>query len=222
MIRHVSSFRELLGYRFSGETNAACWPRLLAGDFAEVVRALGAGEGVVPLDESRLRGLQLAPGGRAAIDAMLADLQLLRDAGREPVLNIIYGYPHDEEAEVVATDVYSWHVDSAPIEADTWLCTYHGAASEALEPADARRKVDDPQIRARLRQEYGGVDDAAFGEWLTGNHYDLHYAARDGATLIAFGQHSLWRLACAWPGSPVPGCVHRAPRTSAPRLLLIS
>lgn len=222
MIHRAAGFQELLEFRFAGQTNAACWPRTLPGDFAEVARALGPGEGIVALEESHLRGLPLGAGGRAAVDVMLADLALLRAAGRDPGLNIIHGYPRDDSGDPVATDVMSWHVDRAPIEAETWLCTYFGAASEGLHPADARRKVNDPAIRTALLKQYAGPDDADFAEWLAENHYDLHYLPRPGAEPYAFGRHNLWRITCAWPGAPVPPCVHRAPDTVEPRLLLIS
>jgi hypothetical protein len=128
----------------------------------------------------------------------------------------------------------SWHVDSAPVEADTWLCTYHGAPSEGLLNEHALRKVDDPKIRDQLEELYrnsSGIETqvsglrfqvSAFEEWVTENHYDLHYAALPGAKPYSFGQFNLWRATCDWPGSPVPPCVHRAPDTEAPRLLLIS
>ena len=58
----VRSFHELVTMRFAGGVNALCWPRTLAGDFGEVVARLGAGEGIVTLDEERLRALpQQAP-----------------------------------------------------------------------------------------------------------------------------------------------------------------
>jgi hypothetical protein len=221
MHHRAAGFDELLAFRFGGSTNAACWPRALPGDFAEVVRLLGPGEGLVALDEARLRDLAVSPAGRAAIDVMLADLALLRDAGRDPVLNIIYGYPRDESGDPVATDVLSWHADRAPIEADTWLCTYAGAASEGLPAGGATRKVDDPEIRAQLLRQFGGDDDAAFAEWLADNSYDLHYTPRPGVTPYSFGPHNLWRIACDWPGSPVLPCVHRAPDTKASRLMVI-
>jgi len=222
MFKTAKNFPALLTTSFAGGVNALCWERALPGDFAEVVTRLGPGEGIVALDEERLRGLELSPGGRQAVDTMLADLRLLRDAGRDPALNIIYGYPRDEAPGPVATDVFSYHADSAPVEADTWLCTYHGAPSEGLRNEDARRKVDDPAIRAELLQLSGEFEGEAFAEWLAENCYDLHYAPLPGAQPYSFGVGHLWRIACAWPGSPVPPCVHRAPATNAPRLLLIS
>lgn len=222
MIKRVPTFNSLLSAPFDRGVNALCWERPLPGDYAEVVRQLGPGEGLVALDEERLRDLRLEAGGLSAVGQMLADMALLRDAGRDPALNIIYGYPRDEEGGPVPTDVMSWHADSAPVEADTWLCTYHGAPSEGLLNEHALRKVDDPQIRSELLKLYGGPDDEAFSEWLAENHYDLHYAPRPGAQPYSFGQFNLWRIACAWPGSPVPPCVHRAPISHTPRLLLIS
>jgi hypothetical protein len=238
VIKLVPSFSSLLSTPFDHGVNALCWSRSLPGDYAEVVRLLGPGEGIVALDEDRLRGLELSGKGKEAVETMLSDLALLRDAGRDPVLNIIYGYPRDEEGGPVPTDVLSWHVDSAPVEADTWLCTYHGAPSEGLLNDQALRKVDDPKIRAQLLDLYHqsiGADPqlsafkfqlSEFEDWLTENHYDLHFAPRNALSLsnglYSFGQFNLWRITCAWPGSPVPPCVHRAPVSDAPRLLLIS
>ncbi len=221
-VKRVGGFQELLSTRFADGVNAFCWERTLPGDYAEVVRLLGPGEGIVALDEDRLRRLKLTAYGLLAVNQMLADLALLRDAGRDPVLNIIYGYPKDEEGGPVPTDVMSWHVDSAPVEADTWLCTYHGAPSEGLLNEHAIRKVDDPKIRSELLKIYDGPEDESFTEWLSENHYDLHYAPKPDATPYSFGQFNLWRATCDWPGSPVPPCVHRAPVTDTPRLLLIS
>jgi len=261
MIRPVKNFQELLTTRFADGVNALCWSRSLSGDYAEVVAKLGPGEGIVALDEERLRSLGLSGKGQEAVEQMLADLALLRDAGRDPVLNIIYGYPRDEDGGPVPTDVLSWHVDSAPVEADTWLCTYHGAPSEGLPSDQAIRKVDDPKIRAQLLEHYRQSSGAspqvsglrfqvsAFEEWLTENHYDLHYAPKPGAQPYSFGIGHLWRIAIEWPGNRLPlqnpqvcsaisapsapsglrsqvsvslPCVHRAPATRSPRLLLIS
>lgn len=221
----ISSFDELLATPFAGSVNALCWPRALPGDFGEVVAALGAGEGIVPLDEECLAALTLSSAGRAARDVLLADLRLLRTHGLAPELNCIHAYPRDDAAATVPTDVYSFHADSAPVEASTWLCTYHGAASEGLLNEHTHRRVDIPATRAELLKEYGGADDAGFAEFLRDNCYDLHYAPLPGAQPYPFGLGHLWRIAVDWPGSPVPPCVHRAPAQlpgQAPRLLLIS
>lgn len=223
-VRVVASFAELLAASFAGGINALCWPRTLAGDFGAVVSALGPGEEIDRLDEARLAALTLGPAGQLARDALLADLRLLRDHGLAPELNCIHAYPRDDADATVPTDVYSFHADRAPVEAATWLCTYFGAASEGLANEEATRKVDDPAIRRELLREYGGADDADFSEYLRDQCYDLHYAAKPGAQPYDFGHFHLWRIAVAWPGSPVPPCVHRAPaqRPGESRLLLIS
>jgi hypothetical protein len=223
-IRLVSSFAELVAARFTNGVNALCWERTLPGDFSELVARVGdADEPIVVLDEARLRQLPVSAAGRAAAEAILNDLRLLREQDRDPVLNCIYGYPRDEEAGPVPTDVFSYHADSAPIEADTWLCTYHGSPSEGLPNAEVIRRVDDPATRAELLRQYGGADDADFRDYLHEHCYDLHYAPRPGARPYSFGVGHLWRIAVDWPGSPVPPCVHRAPATipGQPRLLVI-
>jgi hypothetical protein len=224
-VQVVGSFEELVGTRFGEGVNALCWPRILVGDFAEVVTALGAGEGIVVLDSARLQGLPVSAAGRMAIDVMMEDQRQLRERGLDPVLNCIHGYPRDEDAGPVATDVFSFHADSAPVEAETWLCTYHGPASEGLRNDEAVRKVDIPAIRAALLEQFGVEDDDAFRESLSEHCYDLHYAPMPGARPFSFGVGHLWRLAVEWPGSPVPPCIHRAPihgPADPPRLLLIS
>jgi len=223
-IKLVSSFEELVGTPFADGVNALCWERTLPGDFGEIVTALGAGEGVVALDERRLRRLRLGPAGCAAREVLLEDQRLLRERGLLPELNCIHCYPCDDSAGTVATDVFSFHADSAPIDADTYLCTYHGSPSEGLRNEEARCRIEDPATRAQLRREFGAGDDHAFAEWLRENCYDLHYAPLPGAQPYSFGRGHLWRIALDRPGSPVPPCIHRAPATiiGEPRLLLIS
>jgi hypothetical protein len=225
-IKHVASFAELVATPFADGINALCWERTLPGDYAEVVRLLGTGDGeaITTLDEARLRGLRLEAGGKVAAEQMLADLRLLRERELDPVLNCIHGYERDDAPGPVPTDVFSYHADSAPIEASTWLCTYYGPASEGLHHEEVRRKVDVPEIRAELLRFYGGADDAGFRDYLAEHCYDLHYAPLPGAQPYQFGLGNLWRIAVDWPGSPVPPCVHRAPATEPgqARLLLIS
>ena len=224
-IKVVGSFNELVTTVFADGVNALCWPRSLPGDFAEVVARLGVGEGIVTLDDTRLASLPVSAAGRAAIDVLLEDQRRLREHARDPVLNCIHGYPRDEEPGPVRTDVFSFHADSAPVEADTWLCTYHGAASEGLRHEEARRRVDIPETRAELLRLFGGEDDDDFREFLREHCYDLHYAPIPEARPFSFGVGNLWRIAVDWPGSPVPPCIHRAPETlpgESPRLLLIS
>jgi hypothetical protein len=223
-VRLVGSFSELLSTPWADGVNALCWPRDLDGDFGEVVARLGVGEqGIVALDEKRLRALPLSVAGWAAADAMLEDFRRLREHGLDPALNCIHGYPRDEAAW--PTDVFSFHADSAPFEADTWLCTYHGAPSEGLANEEARRRTQVPEARAALLRLHGGAEGEAFEEFLRENCHDLHYAPTVGARPFSFGVGNLWRIACDWPGSPVPPCIHRAPDSppaDPPRLLLIS
>ncbi len=57
---------------------------------------------------------------------------------------VIHAYLRDDAAEIVSTDVFSFHVDSAPAPADTRLCTYHGPSSQLLRNDEAVRKIDIP------------------------------------------------------------------------------
>lgn len=224
-IKTVHSFAELVGAPFSDGVNALCWPRALPGDFGEVVAKLGPGDEIVTIKEAQLVGLDVSAAGRAAIEALQQDLAWLREAERDPVLNCIHRYPRDEAPGPVRTDVFSWHTDSSPVEADTWLCTYYGPPSEGLPNEQAQRRVDMPEDRADLL-EYLGMqeDDAEFREALHEHCFDLHYAALPEARSYSFGVSHLWRIAVDWPGSLVPPCIHRAPETlpgEPPRLLLI-
>lgn len=223
-IQRVKTFQELVTTRFGADVNALCWERTLPGDFSEVVAQLGVSAGIATLDDSRLAGLAVSAPGRDAIAVLREDLRLLRAHGLSPVLDCIHGYPRDEDP-IVPTDVYSFHVDSATAEADTFLCTYHGPASEGLRNDEARRRVDVPQTRAELLEVFGGKDDPDFHAYLKENCYDLHYAPIPSARPFSFGLGHLWRIAVDYPGSPVPPCIHRAPPTlpgQPPRLLMIS
>jgi hypothetical protein len=223
-IKRVKSFAELIATPFADGVNALCWERTLPGDFSEVVRLLGVSKEVTPIDEARLRALPISAAGRAAIDFLIEDQRRLREHGAAPVLNCFLGYPREEDPVVVSTDVYSFHADSAPVEADTFLCTYHGAASEGLRNEEAQRRVDEPETRAALLKIFGGADNADFHAYLNENCYDLHYAPAAHAQPFSFGVGHLWRIAVEYPGSPVPPCIHRAPETGPgqpPRLLLI-
>jgi hypothetical protein len=224
-IRLVNSFDELATTRFEDGINALCWERSLPGDFAEVVERLATVEGVAALDDARLENLHVSEGGRVAIDVLLEDQRLLRGLGLTPVLDCIRAYPRDENSGAVSTDVYSFHADSAPVEADTWLCTYHGSPSEGLRNEQARRRIDIPETRFQLLEEYGGEDDEGFRDFLSEYCYDLHYASFPEAEPFSFGLGNLWRIAVEYPDCPVPPCVHRAPASTPgdlPRLLLIS
>lgn len=224
-IKVVKCFDELVATPFTDGINALCWPRTLTGDFGEVVERLGPCEGIVALDDARLQNLRVSAAGRAAIDLLLEDQRRLRARELDPILNCIGDYPRDENASPVSTDVFSFHADSAPAEIDTWLCTYHGPASEGLRNDEARRRVDLPETRAELLRRFGGEESASFLEYLSDHCYDLHYAPVPQARPFSFGLGNLWRIAVSYPGSPVPPCIHRAPETlpsHPPRLLLIS
>jgi hypothetical protein len=224
-VKRVHSFRELITTPFADGVNAFCWGRTVSGDFGEVVKQLGATDPIATLDDALLLNLSVSDAGRLAIDQLLEDYRLLQNNNLEPVLNCIRDYPRDENPGPVPTDVFSFHADSATVEADTYLCTYHGLASEGLRNSEAQRRVDIPEIRAELLERFGGIDDDAFREYLKENCYDLHYAPVPSAQPFSFGVGNLWRIATDYPGSPVPPCIHRAPatlRAAPPRLLLIS
>ena len=224
-VKLVSSFNELVTTRFSGEINALCWPRALAGDFEEVVQKISATEDIETLDEALLRSLPLSAAGKAAVDTLIADQRGLLELGLSPVLECIRRYPTEENPGIVPIDVYSFHADSATTEADTFLCSYTESSSEGVLNEDAVCCIDIPETRARLLEEFGGEDDASFREYLHDHCYDLHYDARPGAKRYTFGLHNFWRIAVDYPGNPVLPCVHRAPDTVSgrpPRLLLIS
>ncbi len=224
-IQRVNSFHELVTTRFARGVNALCWERELAGDFDEIVERLGPGEAITAIADDQLRALDVSAAGRLAMAQLLEDQRRLREHQLDPALNCIHGYPRDETLEPVATDVFSWHADSATVETDTWLCTYSGACSEGLRNEEARRRIDVPATRAELLRGFGGEDDEAFRTYLQEHCYDLHYEPLPGARPFVFGRGNLWRIAVDWPGSPVPPCIHRAPETRTgepPRLLLIS
>ena len=224
-IQRVNNFQELVAARFANGVNALCWERQLEGDFGEVAALLGPGEGITAIDDARLRALPVSAAGRAAVVNLLADQRMLRGHNLDPALNCIHCYPRDETLEPVPTDVFSFHADSAPVETDTWLCTYYGPSSEGLRNEEAWRRVDVPATRAELLKCFGGEDNEAFRTYLNEQCYDLHYQAVPAAQPFAFGVGNLWRIAVAWPGCPVPPCIHRAPETlpgQPPRLLLIS
>lgn len=224
-IKFVASFEELISTPFENGINGLCWERTLEGDFEEVIRLLGGGEGINTLEEDVLEGLPVSAAGKVAVDTMLKDLRLLQAGGHVPMVDCIHGYLRDEDPGVVPTDVYSFHADSATTEADTILCTYCGPSSEGLRNEEALRRVDVAETRATLLSLFGGDDDEGFREHLSDNCYDLHYVPVPDARPFSFGVGNLWRIAVAYPGSPVPPFIHRAPETlpgDPPRLLLIS
>lgn len=224
-VRIVHSFDELIATPFGGDINALCWPRQLPGDFQEIINRLQVDEEMTTIEDAALRALDLSPAGAAAREVLLADQALLRRHNLIPSLDCITGYPRDAADGPVPTDVYSFHVDRAPVQADTYLCTYIGPPSEGISNETAIRRVDMAQTRTQLLELYGGPDDEAFAAHLGEHSFDLHYSPRPGAEPYTFGVGNLWRIAIAYPGSPVLPCIHRAPLTlpgGQARLLLIS
>jgi len=221
----VGSFDELVSTRFSGDVNALCWPRQLRGDFAEIEQRLPEIDGITTLDAEDLLGLKLSPSGKIARDQLIHDQRLLTAQSLQPSLELVPAGEPDLDQGPVRTDVGDWHVDSATVEADTYLCSYYGAATEGVLNADVICQTKIPATRETLRQIYGGNDDAGFASYLTDHFYDLHYAPKPNAQIFSFGLGHLWRIATQYPGSPVLPSVHRAPTTHADqprRLLLIS
>lgn len=220
----VDSFAELVRRPFAGDVNALCWARSLDGDFEEVARMFAPRDGRVTVDVETLRELSLSRAGRTAANAILADLRALDELGREPVLDCIARYERDERGLPITTDVHSFHADRAPVEYDTWLCTYSGKSSEGIDNGHAGRLMDDPDVASALRRHYASCDDEQFRELVHAESFDLHYRVVDGARPFEFGVGNLWRIAVDWPGSRVRPCLHRAPPYQvgdAPRLLLL-
>jgi len=224
-VKVVCSFEELISTPLGGKVNALCWPRTLPGDFLEIVALVEGRPGIATVDEDELRALTLSPEGRIARDILLDDLEMLRSAELTPVLDCITGSVREPAEGAYPTDVYSYHADSATAPADTYLCTYAGASSEALRSDEAICRINVPETRAELLALYGGCDDEEFREFLNENFYDLHYVPLPRARPFSFGLHNLWRVALEYPGSPVPPCIHRAPITAPgmpSRLLMLS
>ena len=164
----------------------------MADDFTEVIAQLGPGEGIVPLEYECVRSLDLSSAGRLAAVAVLADhLDLLRTHDLAYSLNCAYDCVCGPDAGVVPTDSTSFPVDSAPVEVDTWLFTYHGAYSGGLRNEDILIKVEIPSIRTALLKVYGGAEDAGFVELLREHSYDSHYAPKPGAKPYPFGTFTL-------------------------------
>jgi hypothetical protein len=222
MTRVVASFDALL-QPFAADVNAWCFARTLDADFEHIARVLAPraedADGLLVVDEALLRSV---PGVDArAVDVLLDDVHRLTSLGRAPQLNVLTRYPADTRGLPISVDVHSFHADRAPVEADTFLCTYFGACTEGLDNDDAVRLVDDALTVQALRAVHGR--DEGFAEFLVEGCFDLHYRARPGASPWAFGLGQLWRISVDWPGAPVRPCIHRAPaHDGRPRLMLIS
>jgi hypothetical protein len=221
-IHYVKNFEDLVSMSFAGEVNAICWKRELVGDFGEIVGKVELNENIAVLDPEELLALELSEQGQLARQILLNDLQLLTAHGASPTLNLIRCYDRDDAYPFFPTDVYSWHVDRSPIPISTFLCTYHGDASDILPNAQAEQKILIPEIRSKLQKLYGGATEG-FEAFLSENFFDLHYQAKPAAQPINLGLGHIWRLAVDHPESKVLPCVHRAPeeRRGLTRLLMI-
>ena len=220
----VPDLEGLVQHRFQGAVSAVGLKRSLAGDFGAVARALAPPTGHRDVSPRRLRHLALGPEGRRAAAQILDDLDGLEDQGCAPQLSCVTDYPRDLRGLPVRTEVQGFHIDRAPVEVDTWLCTYAGGSTEILPPEDALRCIDDPTTRAALRQVWGLPEGEALESRIREGSFDLQYVPRPGASGVVLGAHHLWRLAVSWPGAAVAACIHRAPATvpGQPRLLLIA
>jgi len=221
-IQLVTNFKDLVSTTFHGEMNAICWQRKLTGDFAEIVHQVSINGNMATIEEEELMELQLSEQGHLAREIILQDLNLLKNHGASPVLNVIEYYERDDAYSYFPTDVYSFHVDRSPIPTDTFLCTYHGAASEILPNAQAKQKILIPEIREELKKLYGGADEG-FESFLSEHFFDLHYQAKPNASPINLGLGHIWKLAVDHPQMQSLPCVHRAPmeKPGEKRLLLI-
>ncbi len=221
-IHLVSNFDELIGYRYKGKKNAVCWKRELIGDFSEIVQKFESEDNIVSIEVDELREINLSENGHVARLTLLNDFELLTEYGASPTLNLISCYEEDLENNFFPTDVYSFHVDRSPIPADTFLCTYHGDASDILPNSHAIQKVRLPEIANELINRFK-LKEGEFEDFIEEHFFDLHYQALPGAKPINLGKGNLWRLAIDHPQLQVPPCIHRAPREKSgqKRLLII-
>ncbi|WP_312992845.1 DUF1826 domain-containing protein [Chryseobacterium flavum] len=218
----VSTFSELINTDFQDAVNAICWYRDLRGDFKEIVSKLQLKDDITEIYSEDLLSLQLSEKGNLAREIILHDLQLLTDFGASPSLNLLKCYERDEELDFISTDVYSYHVDRSPIGTDTFLCTYHGAASDIIPNEQVDQKILIPEIREKLKELHDGPEEE-FESFLKDCFFDLHYQAKPNAEPVNLGLGHLWRLAVDHPEQKVLPCVHRAPveKDGEYRLLLI-
>lgn len=218
----ASSFSELVNTNFQGERNALCWHRNLEGDFKEIADKLQLKENITEVHPEELLALQLSEKGNTAREIILNDMQLLTDFGASPSLNLLKCYERDDELDFISTDVYSYHVDRSPIASDTFLCTYHGAASDIIANDQAEQKILIPEIREKLEELHDGPSEE-LEDFLKENYFDLHYQAKPNAMPVNLGLGHLWRLAVDHPEQQVLPCIHRAPEENEGeyRLLLI-
>ena len=221
-IEFVTNFQELIAKDFDRETNAIGFKRKLKGDFSELVNQIELKENILELKENDLLKLQLSKEGQIARSIILNDIELLKELGASPVLNLIKHYERDDAIPFFPTDVYSFHVDRSPIPTDTFLCTYYGESSDIIPNYQAIQKIHIPEIRNKLKKIYSGTEDE-FDSFLNEFFFDLHYQAKPTSAPYRLGVGNLWKLAVDYPGSIASPCIHRAPKevSGQKRLLLI-
>lgn len=216
----VDNFQQLISVPFAGSTNALAWKRSLQGNFSEIADTIEGTDDIIEIGKDELLELDLSEQGQLARTVILEDMQLLKDHGAAPVLNLITRYERDDS--FFPTDVYSFHIDRSPIPTATFLCTYLGASSDILPNNQAEQKIVVPELRAELKKLFEGPDDK-FEAFLTSYFFDLHYQEKQEAEVINLGIGNLWKLAVDHPNSAVAPCIHRAPleKNDQKRLLLI-
>ena len=193
-IQVVSTFSELVNTNFQGDLNAICWHRNLVGDFKEIVAKLQLKENITEVSAEDLLRLPLSEKGNLAREIILTDMQLLTSFGASPSLNLLQSYERDEELGFISTDVYSYHIDRSPIETDTFLCTYHGPASDILPNDQVEQKIWIQEIREKLKKLHDGPE-AEFETFLEDHFFDLHYQPKSDTKPVNLGSGHLWRLA---------------------------
>lgn len=218
----VSNFTDLIHCTFKNEMNAICWSRNLMGDFKEIVEKLELKDNITEISNDDLLALDLSAQGILARNTILKDIQLLSEFGASPSLNLLKNYERDDELDFISTDVYSYHIDRSPIETDTFLCTYYGAASDILPNDQVEQKILIPEIRDKIKALYAGPEDE-FDQFLAEYFFDLHYQPKPEAQPMNLGVGHLWKLAVDHPTQQALPCVHRAPVENEDeyRLLLI-
>ena len=209
-IKIVSNFSELVKTPFQNKNNALCWKREIQGDFKEIVSKLSLYEDITEVTAEDLLELNLTFEGNLARNIILEDLRLLQEFGAQPSLNLLKCYERDDEFDFISTDVYSYHVDRSELLIDTYLCTYHGAASDIIANDEVIQKIKIPEVRTQLLalQDNPNEDFETFAKE---NFFDLHYQSDQDAQHINLGNGHIWRLAVDHPDQPVLPCVHRAP-----------